>query len=217
MKKLRVLLADDHVILRTGVRALIESTDRFEVVGEASDGREAVRLCQSLAPELLVIDIAMPHLNGIEAIRQIRRDHPRLGVIVLSVHAEPEYIVEALRAGASGYLLKVSAFEDLLAAIDAVVAGRRHLGHGISDLALQDLVGRDGDGLGISPVDKLSPREREVLQLIGEGFTTDEIAGQLHISAHTVQTHRKHLLEKLGLHRTVDLARFALRYGLTSL
>lgn len=216
MTKLRVMLADDHAILRTGVRALVETTGRIEIVGEAADGREAVRLAEALSPDVLVIDIAMPNMNGIEAIRQLKRTRPKIGVIVLSVHGEPEYIVEALRAGALGYLLKVSAFEDLLKAIDAVAAGRRHLGSGVSDLALAELVSR-GTDVGTSPLDKLSPREREVLQLIAEGYTTDEIAGQLHISTHTVQTHRKHLLEKLELHRTVDLARFALRHGLTSL
>lgn len=218
--KLRVLLADDHAILRSGVRSLIEATDRFEVVGEASDGMEATRLAERLAPDIVIIDIAMPRVGGLEALGDIVRLPCRPRVIVLSAHGEHEYIVAALRAGALGYLLKDAAFEEIRAALDTVARGRRYLGGVASEAAisgfLSDAARSDRPGETPTGLAKLSAREREILCLIAQSHTNDEIAGILHISPHTVQTHRKRIMEKLGIHRAIDLARFALRHGLAS-
>lgn len=222
--KPRILLVDDHTILRNGLRSLIAERGRCEIVGEAGDGEEALRLVEELTPDVVVLDIAMPRMGGLEALRRINeRTPPRPRVIVLSAHGEREYVVEALRAGAAGFLVKDAAFEDLLAAIDAVANGRRYLGAGISELAVDAFLGTPDRGAhgtapsGKSDLDKLSPREREVLGLIAESRTNDEIATHLGISIHTVQTYRKRLMEKLALNRAVDLARFALRHGLATL
>ncbi|MFO0751425.1 MAG: response regulator transcription factor [Myxococcota bacterium] len=218
----RILLADDHAILRSGVRALIASTGRFEVVGEASNGADAIRLVDELEPSVVIIDIAMPQVNGLEALRRITARHAQTRVIVLSVHGEREYVVEALRAGASGYLRKDAAFEDLVAAIDTVSAGRRYLGRNVSEAAIEGFLGPVDRPAPCPPeaasgLERLSPREREVLALLARSHTNDEIAKLLHISGHTVQAHRKHVMEKLGIHRAIDLARFAIRHGIATL
>lgn len=215
--KLSVLLADDHTILRHGVRSLIHATEHIEVIGEAADGLEALRLAELLQPDVVVIDIAMPNMNGIDALRHIVALRSRPRVIVLSVHGEREYVCAALRAGASGYLMKDAAFSDLLAAIEAVAKGRRYLPAGLSDLALSGLLLRANEVVPQVPetgIERLSLREREVLGLLARSHTNDEIGGRLHISSHTVQAHRKRIMEKLGIHRAVELARFALRNGL---
>ena len=219
--KLRILLADDHAILRSGVRSLIEATDRFEVVGEAADGLEALRAAERLAPDIVIIDIAMPRIGGLQALGDIVRLPCRPRVIVLSAHGEHEYIVAALRAGARGYLLKDAAFEEIRAALDTVARGRRYLGGVASEAAISGFLSdaaRSDRPCGEAPsgLAKLSAREREILGLIAQSHTNDEIAGMLHISPHTVQTHRKRIMEKLGIHRAIDLARFALRHGLAS-
>ena len=220
---LRILIADDHAILRNGVRSLVAECDRLEIVGEAADGMEALRLVDALHPDILILDIAMPRMSGLEALREIAKlPAPRPKVFVLSAHGEREYVVEALRGGAAGFLVKDAAFDDLLRAIDAVASGRRYLGAGVSELALDGFLGDSSRGAQstagqTSDLDKLSPREREVLRLIAESRTNDEIASRLHISIHTVQTYRKRLMEKLGLNRAIDLARFALRHGLATL
>lgn len=221
--KPRLLLVDDHAILRNGLRSLVAQAGRCEVVGEAAEGEAALRLVDELHPDIVVLDIAMPGMNGLEVLRRIgERPPPRPRVIVLSAHAEREYVLAALRSGAAGYLLKDAAFEDLLAAIDMVANGRRYLGAGISELAVDAFLGPAGGHApaepgGRSDLDKLSPREREVLGLIAQSRTNDEIARHLGISVHTVQTYRKRLMEKLGMSRAVDLARFALRHGLATL
>lgn len=223
---LRVLIADDHAILRSGVRSLIEATGRCEIVGEAGDGSEAVRLAIALAPDLVIIDISMPRVGGLDAIRELARLPSMPRVIVLSAHGEREYIIEALRAGALGYVLKDAAFDEIRAAIDAVGSGRRYLGSRVSEAALDGLLTGPptdrGAGAHTPPATcpelaLLTAREREVLELIARGHTNDEIGGMLYISAHTVQAHRKRIMEKLGIHRAVDLARFALRHGLAPL
>ncbi len=219
--KLRILIADDHAILRSGIRSLIEHTAHLEVVGEAADGCEAVQLTRSLIPDVLIVDIAMPRLTGLQALRELMAGGCSTRIIVLSAHSDREYVVDALRAGALGFLAKDAAFGELLEAIDTVSKGRRYLGRGVSELALDGLLDHsqksDVAAASSSEVDKLSPREREVLRLLAMSHTNDEIAAQLHISVHTVQTYRKRLMEKLGVNRAIDLARFALRHGLASL
>jgi len=211
-----VVLAEDHTMVRSGVRALLEGA-RLEVVGEAADGREAIRLAASLRPDLIVLDVAMPLMNGIEAAREIRGADGKVGIIVLSMHGDRAYVTEALRAGASGYVLKSAAFSELLKAVDEVLAGRIYLAPSVSRTALDDYVRRVRDQVAPSEIERLSARERQVLQLIAESKTSAEIGEVLHISPHTVDTHRRKLMEKLEVHNVVDLVKFAIRHGLTSL
>jgi len=215
-KRARVVLAEDHTMVRSGVRALLEGA-RLEVVGEAADGREAIRLAASLRPDLIVLDVAMPLMNGIEAAREIRGADGKVGIIVLSMHGDRAYVTEALRAGASGYVLKSAAFSELLKAVDEVLAGRIYLAPSVSRTALDDYVRRVRDEVAPSEIERLSARERQVLQLIAESKTSAEIGEVLHISPHTVDTHRRKLMEKLEVHNVVDLVKFAIRHGLTSL
>jgi DNA-binding NarL/FixJ family response regulator len=213
----KVLLAEDHTMVRAGVRAMLEASKGIDVIGEAADGREAVNLVTKLAPEVVVMDVAMSKLNGIEATRQIHAEHPRVRVIMLSMHGDRQYIAESLAAGASAYLLKDAAFTELLTAIREVVAGRLYLSQAVSSVALDDYVHRVRRGAPPGGLDKLSGREREVLQLIAESKTNSEIGVALHISAHTVDTHRRKIMEKLDIHNVVDLVKFAVRHGLASL
>jgi DNA-binding NarL/FixJ family response regulator len=213
--RIRVLLAEDHTMVRAGVRSLLEGAG-IQVVGEAADGREAVKLAAELRPDVVVVDVAMPNLNGIEATRQLRNDSPRVAVIVLSMHGHRQYIAEALRAGAAGYLLKDAAVSELLNAVREVAAGRVYLSPAISDVALGDYVKIMRNESAPAGVDLLSGREREVLQLIAESKTNSEIAKALKISAHTVDTHRRNIMEKLGIHNVVDLVKFAIRHGITT-
>ncbi|MEP7120587.1 MAG: response regulator transcription factor [Byssovorax sp.] len=213
----RVVLAEDHAMLRGGVRAMLEAAGGVEVIGEASDGREAVKLAERLRPDVIVMDVAMPQLNGIEATRQIHAASPKIAIIILSMYGDREYIREALRAGASAYLLKEAAFSELWTAIREVVAGRRYLSPAVSGVVLDDYIDRARSDSAPSALDKLTSREREVLQLIAESKTSGEIGKALSISAHTVDSHRRKIMEKLAIHRMVDLVKFALRHGLTSL
>jgi DNA-binding NarL/FixJ family response regulator len=215
-KRARVVLAEDHTMVRSGVRALLEGA-HLEVVGEAADGREAIRLAASLRPDLVVLDVAMPLMNGIEAAREIRGADGRVGIIVLSMHGDRAYVTEALRAGASGYVLKSAAFSELLKAVDEVLGGRLYLAPSVSRTALDDYVRRVRDEVVPSELERLSARERQVLQLIAESKTSAEIGEVLHISPHTVDTHRRKIMEKLEVHNVVDLVKFAIRHGLTSL
>jgi len=215
-KRARVLLAEDHTMVRSGVRALLEGA-RLAVVGEAADGREAIRLAASLRPDLIVLDVAMPLMNGIEAAREIRASDGKVGIIVLSMHGDRAYVTEALRAGASGYVLKSAAFSELLKAVDEVLAGRLYLAPSVSKTALDDYVRRVRDEVTPSEIERLSARERQVLQLIAESKTSAEIGEVLHISPHTVDTHRRKIMEKLEVHNVVDLVKFAIRHGLTTL
>lgn len=206
---LRILIADDHTLVREGLRTLLESRG-FTVVAEARDGREVVELAASQAPDVYVLDIGMPALNGLEAARSILRESPLALVILLTMHTEQPYVVESLRAGVKGYVLKTQAGSDLMEAIEAVVGGRTYLSPGISG-SLIDAVTAGGE----PPLDPLSAREREVLQLISEGRTTKEVASDLGISVKTAESHRTNIMRKLDVHETASLVRYAIRRGLT--
>lgn len=206
---LRILLADDHVIVRQGLRALLDR-ERLEVVGEASDGREAVKLATTLKPDLAVLDLAMPLINGMEAAREILKSDPRTKVILLTMHTEDRYILEALRAGVSGYVVKTRAAGDLLQAIREVHRGNFYLSPGISRVVVEAFLAK-----GDSPPDPLTSRERQVLQLIAEGKTTKQAAALLDISVKTAESHRTHIMQKLDIHETAGLVRYAIRLGLT--
>jgi two-component system response regulator NreC len=210
MKKIRVLLADDHTILRDGIRALLEDQADIEVVGEAEDGQSTVRMAVQLKPDVVVMDIAMPLLNGLEATRQIQRDIPQVKVLILTMHENEEYIRQVLAAGALGYVLKDAAARDLIGAIRAVNQGEAVLSPAITRLVIEDYL-RWGD---IRPQDTsngLTSREREVLQLIAEGYTNKETAEILCISVKTVQSHRTNLMAKLDLHDRGELIKYAIQ------
>jgi DNA-binding NarL/FixJ family response regulator len=209
--KIRVLLADDHAILRRGVRMLIDSQPDMEVVAEAKTGREAIEEARKLKPDIVVIDVSMPELNGIEGTRQICEELTQTRVIGLSMHRDSVYVREILRAGARGYLLKDSEDDDLLRAIRSVFRGEAFLSPAIADAVLTDYRKHVSN-----PVDLLTSREREVLSMIADGKTNKEIANTLHLSVYTVESHRGSVMEKLNLHNTGDIVRFALRNGLIS-
>ena len=213
---IRILLADDHQIVRDGLRALIEQQPDMEVVAEAEEGRTAVQLVQEQSPDVIIIDVGMPDLNGIEATSQIRTMALGVKVIALSMHSDRRYVTGMLRAGASGYLLKDCAFEELVRAVHAVAAGQTYLSPAIPGVVVEDYVRH------IEPDDEshsspLTAREREVLQLLAEGQLSRQIAEHLHVSVKTVETHRQNIMEKLDLHTIADLTKYAIRTGLTSL
>ena len=205
--RIRILLADDHMMVRQGIRALLEK-EGFEVVAEAMDGRDAVRLAEKLKPDVAVLDIAMPLLNGIDAAREIRRASPRTKTTLLTVHEENQYVVEALRAGVTGYVVKTKAADDLVKAIKEVSLGAVYMSPGVSREAVRAYL----DGTEPSN-DGLTPREREVLQLVAEGKTTKEVAAVLGISVKTAESHRSRIMEKLDIHETASLVRYAIRLG----
>ena len=211
---IRTLLAEDHTLVRSGIRALLEGSKEIEVVGEAGQGRQAVELARELNPELVLMDIGMVELNGIEAARQIRTAQPDIRVIMLSMHAEQQYVFESLKAGANGYVLKASAFQELLSAIKTVVGGKNYISPALSDTVMTDYVRRAKGEQKNTELDKLSSREREVLQLIAEGNSSAEVAELLHISVRTVDTHRHNIMTKLEIHSIAGLTKFAIRHGL---
>ena len=210
-KKIRVLLADDHTILRKGLRMVLDSQPDMEVVGEAKTGREAISEARKLRPDIVVMDVSMPELNGIEGTRQICDELTSTKVIGLSMHKDAVYVREILRAGARGYLLKDSDDDDLLKAIRAVHRGEAFLSPAISDAVLSDYRKHVSN-----PIDLLTSREREILTMIAEGKSNKDIANGLNLSVYTVESHRGSVMEKLNLHNTGDIVRFALRNGLTS-
>ena len=210
MSPIRVLLADDHRILREGIRALIEDQEDMQVVGESEDGLETVKMVAKLQPDVVVMDIAMPLLNGLEATRQIRRDFPQVKVLILTMHDNEEYIRQVLAAGALGYVLKDAAARDLLGAIRTVNQGEAVLSPAITRLVIEDYL-RWGDIRPEDTTDGLTAREREVLQLIAEGYTNKEIAGIMSLSVKTVQSHRTNLMNKLDLHDRGELIKYAIQ------
>jgi two-component system, NarL family, response regulator NreC len=211
MPKLRVLLVDDHTVVRQGLRKILESDDEIEIVGEAGDGRTAVEMVQRMRPHVVVMDVALPELNGIEATRQITKRVDGAKVLVLTMHSDDVYVRQSLKAGARGYLLKDSEDLDLIKAVKAVGQGGSFFSPSVSKVLL---AGYLGDPTGKEVEDNLAlltDREREVLQLIAEGKTNKDVASLLNVSINTVETHRKHVMEKLDLHNTAELVRFAVR------
>ena len=213
---IRILLADDHRMLRDGLRSILDQDSDAEVVAEADDGRIAVQLCAELKPDIVVMDIGMPALNGIEATRQISSEHPEVKVIALSMHCDRRYALQMLDAGASGYVLKQAACGELLRAIRIVSEGQYYLSPQITGIVIESYVGRL-PVKGASKVAALSSREREVLQLLAEGKTSRQIATALHMSGKTADTHRRNIMRRLDLHTIADLTKFAVREGLTAL
>jgi DNA-binding NarL/FixJ family response regulator len=211
----RIFIADDHRLLREGLRSLLEAAG-YPVVGEAEDGRTCVRLVKKLQPHVVIMDIGMPRLNGMEATRQIRREVPSTKVIVMSMHSESRFILGALAAGASGYLLKDAAFEELGGALSAILKGQTYLSPAIAHLVVRRSLGR-GTILTSSQRGPISSREREVLQLVAEGRSTKEIAAALYVSVKTIETHRKQIMDKLDVHSIAELTKYAIREGVTSL
>jgi DNA-binding NarL/FixJ family response regulator len=214
---MKILLADDHNVLRKGLRRILEEQPDLEVVGEASDGRQAVSLAQSLKPEVVVMDIAMPLMNGMEATRQILQRRAEVNVLILSMYSDENYVVQVLRAGARGYLLKDTAEEDLITAVRTVAKGQPFFSPKISKLLLGDSIQRLRDQDVTDSYDLLTPREREVLQLIAEGKSNKEAAVALFVSPTTIETHRARIMEKLDLHSTADIVLYAVRKGIVQL
>jgi DNA-binding NarL/FixJ family response regulator len=222
MSTIRVLLADDHGLVRAGIRALLESLDGVSVVAEAANGREALRLVEILHPDLALIDIAMSELNGLETTQRITREYPNTRVIILSMHANEEYVLQALKAGASGYLLKDAFTTELEMAIQAVSMGETYLSPPVSKHVIAGYMRRIGgqemeEETPMTMLDRLTPRQREILQLIAEGYTTQEIAQKLNISTKTAETHRTQLMDRLDIHDIAGLVRYAIRVGMISL
>lgn len=213
---LRILLVDDHAMMRDGLRSILERESDIEVVGETSSGREAVALARTLEPDVVLMDVAMKDMNGIEATRQIRKECPSVRVLGLSCHADSRYVSAMLEAGASGYVLKANAFDDLRRGLEAARLGKSYLCPDVT----QAVVGASlhGGEPSLRPGEgALSPREREVLQLLAEGLSSPQIGKRLFVATATVETHRKNLMRKLDVHSVADLTKFAIRHGLTSL
>ena len=209
MKRIRILLADDHAVVRQGFKMILNAQPDMEIVGEAANGREAVELAEQLKPDVVVMDVAMPELNGIEATRRVVGSFPHTRVIALSMHKDSVYVREVLRAGARGYLLKDSGAGDLVSAVRAVAQGEGYLSPAVSTAVLDDYRRHV-----TNPIDLLTSREREVLQMLAEGKTNKEIASVLNLSVYTVDAHRGRIMEKLNLHSINELVRFAVRNGL---
>lgn len=216
MPPIRILLADDHMVVRDGLRALVERQPDMAVVAEAGDGRECVQLAERHSPDVVMMDVAMPEMNGIEAARRILAASPATGVVMLSMHRDESYVLRSLKAGAKGYLLKDSPRDDVLAAIRAVAAGRSFLSRKVSEMLREDYV-RQLESRGLEDsYELLTDREREILQLLAEGKANKEVANVLNIGLTTVETHRGHILQKLSLHSTADLILYAVRKRIIS-
>jgi DNA-binding NarL/FixJ family response regulator len=213
MTKTRIVLADDHPVVRHGVRSLLQSDPDFVVVGEAADGLETVQLVEKLQPEVLVVDLMIPNLNGLEVTRQVKQRVPQTRVVVLSMHANEPYVLEALKNGAVGYVLKDTSGTELVQAIKHVLGGQRYLSPPLSERAVEAYLQRSQE-TSFDPYEQLTEREREVLHLAAEGLSNPEIAARLSISPRTVETHRANLMRKLGLKTQTDLIRYALRRGI---
>ncbi len=214
MAKIKILIADDHTIVREGVRMILAKERDIEVVGEAGDGREALDLVDRLRPDVVIMDLSMPGMGGIEATKHIKERHPAVNVLALTMHEDESYVFQLLRAGASGYVLKRAAAQDLVQAVRAAARGEAFLYPSITRKVVEDYLKRVEQGEERARYDGLTEREREVLTLIAQGLTNQHIAQKLYISIKTVQTHRAHILEKLGLHDRTELVRYAIRKGL---
>lgn len=212
MTPIRVLLADDHTLVRAGIRGLLQGLQGVEVVGEAGDGQEALRLAEALRPAVILLDVGMPGLNGLEVAGRLATIDASIRVIILSMHTSEEYVLRALRAGCAGYLLKASAVAELEVAVRAVARGETYLSPAVSKRVVDDYVSRTGGA--VDPLDALTPRQREILQLAAEGHSSKEIAQRLGLSHRTVEAHRTQLMERLGVHDLAGLVRFAVRVGL---
>ena len=217
MTKIKVLLAEDHTIVRKGIRSLLDDEPTIDVVGEAEDGQEAVRQVESLHPDIVLMDITMPRLTGLEATRQIKKLFPEVKVLVLTIYTNEEYVLQLLRAGAAGYLIKQSAPAELLSAIHAVHRGDTFLSPSISRVIVQEYLRHTGGTFQDDSYDTLTVREREILQLVAEGHSNREIADNLHISIKTVGVHRVNLMDKLDIHSSTELIKYAIRKGIISL
>ena len=213
---LQILITDDHRLIREGLRSLLES-EGFEVKGEAEDGRSAVRLANKLKPDAVIIDISMPVLNGIEATRQIRQESPGVKVVVLSMRSDSQAVLAAFAAGASGYLLKDAAFEEIVAALNVVVKGQVYLSPSIAHVVVRNSIDHWLPGSAMRSHRKISSRETEILQLVAEGRSCKEIASALYVSVKTIETHRKQIMDKLNLQSIAELTKYAIREGVTSL
>ena len=216
MTPIRILLADDHGIVRRGLHYMLERAPGMEVAGEAADGREAVKMAESLNPDVVVMDIAMPNLNGIEATAQIVKKNPKIGVIILSVHSDETYIARALSSGAKGFLLKDSAEADLIRAVHAVSEGRPFFSPAITQTLLEDYMRRLQQLNLQDSYDLLTDREKEILQLLAEGRSNKEVAALLELSLYTVETHRSNMMQKLNLHNTAEIVLYAVRKKIIS-
>ena len=214
MKQIRILLADDHVVMRRGLRLLLESQPGFVVVAESSDGREAVQQAETVKPDVVVMDIAMPNLGGIEAAERITALLPETRIVILSMHSDESYVLRSLKAGVKGYLLKDSAEGDLVEAIKAVHSGKAFFSPEISRMLVEDYMRETRNRRVEDSYELLTPREREVLQMVAEGKSNKEIATALHLSLYTVETHRRNLQEKLNLHSFPELVLYAVRKGI---
>lgn len=213
---IKIILADDHQITRQGLRSLLEKNDDMEVIAEADNGRIAVDLANAKKPDVVIMDVSMPDLNGVEASRQIIQQNPDIKIIALSMHSDTLFVSEMLKSGACGYLLKDCAFEELEQAIRTVIEGKAYLSPAISGVVVEDYLHRLGRS-EVSTSGILTDREREVLQLLAEGQSTKQIALKLHISAKTVETHRRQIMNKLDMHTVAELTKYAIRKGLTTL
>jgi DNA-binding NarL/FixJ family response regulator len=213
---IKVLLVDDHAIIREGLRSLLEKQPEMEVIADTDDGRKALRLVRELSPDIVIMDITMPGLNGIEATRQITAEFPDVKVIALSIHSKRRYVADMLSAGATGYILKECLFDELVVAIKAVAAGGRYLSPRITDVVVSDYVKRLSASPD-SPFEALKAREREVLQLVAEGKSTKQIALELHVSTKTIEANRRQIMDKLNIHSIAELTKYAVREGLTAI
>jgi len=213
---IRIVLADDHAVMRRGLRLVLEQQEDFQVLGEANDGREAINLVESCKPDVAVLDITMPNLNGIEAARQIIAKQPNVAVVILSMHSDEGYVLRALKAGARGYLLKESPEADFIQAVRSVSEGKAYFSPAVSRMLVEDYIRQLQDKDIEDSYDLLTPRERELLQLIAEGKSNKDIANMLNLSLYTVETHRSNILEKLNLHSVPELILYAVRKGVIS-
>lgn len=214
MSRIRLLLVDDHEVVRSGLRMLLENEPGLVIEGEANNGGQALELVEKLNPDVVIMDITLPDISGIDATRQIKASHPKVAVVALTIHEDQQYFFEMLQAGASGYVPKRAAPDDLITAIRAAYRGETYIYPSLAKLLVKDFLARGGEEETRETMSGLTPREQEVLALLAEGKTNDEIAGLLTISAHTVARHRENLMGKLGLHSRSELVKYAIRKGL---